>query len=250
MGSATPQAQTIGAMASLLEGGPSVYVAKGAQISGGRGDAFVRIDPDEHTRRQHCGLGAITQLWMLDVLMNLPFGERVSVTSLDSSEQWALDRVPVGTVERDGRWVIRLCRPVTEITAVVFWGQRLQTLLKRAAPFTRVAQRMVVLDSMPPNFDEIVWEASYQGTGVWSACTSGATELVAAEPVRHRYFTAARWHVYECAYRAWLNAPRVPAQSNQADRVGSTPRELGRIQRPSETDLDHGSCRRLRSAPR
>jgi hypothetical protein len=250
MGSPAQQDQVIGAMSSLLDGAPAVYVSKGAQITGGRGDAFVRVDVGEHERRQSCGLGAITQLWMLDVLMNLPLGEPVSISGLDSSEQWTLDRLPGGAVQREGRWVIRLCRPVTEIAAVVVRGQRLQPLLKQAAPFTRVAQRMVVLDSVPENFDEVAWEACYQGTGVWSATSAGVTEHVAAEPVQHRYYTAARWRVNERAYRAWLRNQPAPVPSSPADRVESRQPELGRSVRRSQTPADHGNCQQLRSAPR
>lgn len=214
-GAADTQA-LISAMGVLLEGGASTFVIDGARISGGRGDAFVRVDEDEYQRRQASGQPALTQLWMLDVLMNLPLHLPVRTSDLSSDEQWVLDRVPAGALCRDGHWVTRLCRPVADISAVVFWGQRLQLLLKKAAPFTRVAAQMVVLDAEPPNFADIAWQASFQGTGVWCNSSTGGTELVAAQPVRHTYYTAARWHVNEHAYRAWMATTRAPGPSNPA----------------------------------
>ncbi|WP_147377946.1 hypothetical protein [Mycobacteroides abscessus] len=208
------QDRAIDAMSSLLEGAPTVFVPDGARISGGRGDAFVRIDWAEHERRQQAGLEAITQLWHLDLLMNLPPGEPVAADSLTADEQWCLERIPAGAIERDGRWAIRRCQPVTTVAAVVVWGTQLQKLLKSAAPFARVAQRMVVLDAMPSQFDQIAWEARYHGTGVWVATDSEASELIAPEPVRPRYYTPARWRVNEYAYRAWLTTQRQPVPAS------------------------------------
>lgn len=147
--------------------------------------------------------------------MDLPLGEPVSIESLSDSEKWALDRVPRGAVDRDGRWVIRVCRPVSEVAAVVAWGQRLEPLLKQIAPFTRVAQRMVVLDRVPVGFEEVAWQARYEGVGVWTANGNGVSELVAAEPVRPRRYPPARWHVNEYAYRSWLTAQLALASSNR-----------------------------------
>lgn len=217
--------RAIDAMSSLLEGAPSVYVPGGARITGGRADAFVRIDWAEHQRRQRAGLHgaglkAMTQLWVLDLLMNLPLGEPVAAESLSSDEQWVLARMPAGALDRDGRWVIRRCRPVAEITAVVVWGRHLPAVLRQTEPFTRVAQRMAVLDRVPADFDDIAWQARYHGTGVWAATGEAVTELVAAEPVRHRYYKPARWKANEYAYRAWLTAAAPePVHSSQGCRA-------------------------------
>ncbi|SKF51121.1 Uncharacterised protein [Mycobacteroides abscessus subsp. abscessus] len=202
-------------MGSLLEGEPSVYVPDGARITGGRGDAFVQIDWAEHERRKRTGLTAITQLWYLDLLMNLPLDEPVDTASLTRDEQWCLDRVPAGAIEHDGRWAVRRCKPVCTITAIVLWGSELKPLLKRAAPFGRVAPRLLVLDRVPQDFDQIAWQARYYGTGVWAASGSDVLELVAAEPVRPRYYKPARWKVNEYAYRAWLMALKTPAPASQ-----------------------------------
>ena len=207
--------RAVGAISSLLEGAPSVYVPDGAHITGGRADAFVCIDWAEHERRQQTGLKAITQLWHLDLLMNLPLDEPVAVESLSSDERWCLDRIPRGAIECDGRWAIRRCKPAAAIAAVVVWGKELGPLLKRADPFTQVAQRMVVLDHVPHNFDQIAWQASFLGTGVWAATDNEVTELIPADPVRHRYYKPARWKVNEYAYRAWLTDQRKPAPASQ-----------------------------------
>ncbi|SKU61507.1 hypothetical protein [Mycobacteroides abscessus] len=195
--------RAISAMGSLLDGTP-VYVPRGAQITNGRGDAFVHIDWTEHQRRQQVGLKAITQLWHLDLLMNLPLDQPVDAGSLTADEKWCLERIPAGAIERDGNWAIRRCKPVISIAAVIGWGPQLQKLLRSVAPFARVAQRMVVLDRIPTNFDEISWEASYDGVGVWLATDNESTELISPEPVRPRYYTPARWKANEHAYRAWL----------------------------------------------
>lgn len=236
-------------MSILLDGDPAAYVCDGARITGGRGDAFVRIDEAEHQRRRQTGLGAITQLWMLDALMNLPLGQPVSVDGLTESEQWVLDRLPAGAAQRDGRWITRVCRPVSEIAAVVMWSPQWQGVLSRIAPFTRVAQRMIVLEQVPSDFEQLAWQARYQGTGVWAATANGATELVRAEPVQHRYFKPARWQVYESAYRAWLMTQPGPAPSSPDDPDGSARPKSGQSVQRSEPDPGHGSSPRLRPAP-
>lgn len=245
----TDRGPILGAMASLLGGDPAVYVAEAARITGGRADAFVRIDAGEHARRCAGGLGAITQMWMLDVLMNLPLDQPVRVADLDADERWALDRIPAAAVRRDGAWVTRLCRPVAEIAAVVVWGRRLQPLLKRTAPFTRVAPRMIVLDQVPADFDEIAWQACFQGTGVWSVADGRAVELVVAEPVRHRYYTPGRWQVNESAYRAWFRAQPTPAPSSPEDPAESAPPGSGQCLPRSASGPVRGSGQQLRSAP-
>ncbi|WP_052619111.1 hypothetical protein [Mycobacteroides abscessus] len=201
--------QLIDAMGVLLEGAPAVFVPDAARISGGRADAFVRIDAAEHERRCQVRLEAVTPLWKLDLMLNLPFGEPVAVQSLNSDELWTLERMPKGTVQRGEGTVTRVCRPVAEVAAVVARGVSLPKLLAQVAPFKRVAQRMLVLDAVPGDFDEIGWQAKFHGVGVWALTGSEAVELIAADPFKFRYYTGARWRVSEYAYRAWLDAQRV-----------------------------------------
>lgn len=251
MTEASRRGRVIDAMQVLLDGdGPSFFVAGGARISGGRGDALIRIDVAEHARRQRCGSGAITELWQLDVLMNLPYGQPVPISALDDAERWALDRMPDGAVRREHDWVVRTCAPVAQIVAVVVWGRQLETLLKRVAPFTSVAPCAVVLDPVPRNFDVIAWQASFQGTGVWTASEVGAREHLPAGPVRIRHRTAARWHIEEYAYAQWVTTQRALAPSSSADHVGSALRASDRDGHGPATDPTLDSSRQLRSAPR
>lgn len=201
--------QLIDAMGVLLEGAPAVFVPNAARITGGRADAFVRIDAAEHERRRQEKLKAVTPLWKLDLMLNLPFGEPVAVQSLDSDERWTLERMPKGTVQRGEGTVTRVCRPVAEVAAVVASGASLPKLLAQVAPFKRAAQRMVALDAIPDDFDEIGWQAKFHGVGVWALTGSEAVELIAADTFKLRYYTGARWRVSEYAYRAWLDAQRV-----------------------------------------
>lgn len=206
-------------MSVLLEGEPSVYVPDGARITGGRADAFVRIDRAEHERRCDTKLKAVTQLWHLDMLMNLPLDEPVAVSSLTGDERWCLDHMPAGAIERDGSWAIRRCKPVATITAVVLWGAELRQLLTRLAPFARVAPRMIVLDHVPKDLDQVAWEACYEGAGVWVATATEATELIVPAAQRPRSCTPGRWKANEYAYKAWLTMQKQSAHASPGYRV-------------------------------
>lgn len=199
----------IDAMAPVVDGEPSVYVPGGARmLTQGRADAFIRIDPAEHARRQSAGMTAVTQLWMASTLMNLPLGEAIPLDSLARDEQWAIDRLPRGAIARDATTVTRLCRPVSTIATVVLWHDHLPTALTRLAPFHRVATRILVMTAIPTDFDQIAWQASYQGVGVWTLTARGAAEVIPAEPYTPRYYRPARWVITDYAYRTWLTASK------------------------------------------
>jgi hypothetical protein len=215
--------RVIGAMSALIEGEPATYVASAGRITGGRADAFVRIDEAEHARRQACGMGAVPDLAVLNLLMDLPLGQPVDASSLTVSETWALQRTPVGAVMRDGRWVVRVGRPVADVVAVVAWGRKFNTLLNRVAPFSRLAARMVVLERVPADFDEIGWQARYLGTGVWTYTGGRASELIRADPVRPQYYKPARWRFTEYAYRAWLVSSAAMRATTRGSRVELAP---------------------------
>jgi hypothetical protein len=220
--------RVVGAMSTLIEGEPASYVPSAGRITGGRADAFVRVDAVEDARRQACGMGAVPDLAVLNLLMNLPFDQPVDTSSLTESEAWALQRTPAGAVIRDGRWVIGVSRPVAEVVAVVAWGRKLDALLNRVAAFGRLATRMVVLERIPPDFDETCWQASYLGTGVWAHEGNRARELVRAETVRPRYYKPSRWRFTEYAYRAWLGSIAATQATNPGNRAELAPSASGR----------------------
>ncbi|CPT91622.1 Uncharacterised protein [Mycobacteroides abscessus] len=216
--------RVINAIGSLFDGDPCDYVTGGARITGGRADAFIRVDSNEHRRRQALGLGAVPHLGVLDLLMDLPLGEPIRIGSLNESERWALDRVPPGVVALEGQWVTRVCRPVADVVAAVMWGGRLESLLRRISVFSAACQRIVVLDRMPRRLEDIAWQAQLSGTGVWVRSHDDVIELIRPEPVALRYFKAARWRFGEYGYRAWLTAKPLPMpDTSRGYLAGSAP---------------------------
>ena len=216
------------AIGELLPSGNWGLVPDGARLCGQRADAFVRIDPEEHTRRAAAGLGAITHLGALDAMMNCPLQQRIPIAELSESELWALRRVPRGGVEWHERWVMRQCRPVAEVAAVVAWGSQLIPMVKRLGVFGAACSRVAVLDRLPKDFDAVAWRATVSGTGVWLSDRNGAVELIAAEPKVPRYFKAARWRFQEYAYQGWLATPDGARSTNWDSHGGSMTAESDR----------------------
>ena len=184
-------------------------VPRAAEVSGGRGDAVVRLDLVEHHRRRAAGLGAVTDLSVLNALMNLPLNAAVPCADLGPSTRTLLDRAPAGCLQwpQGGQQVRRLVRPVARIPLVIVPAKTWRPGLRRAAAFEPFATRVVLLAQAPRRggVESIAWEADVAGVGLWITIPDGPPqEIVAPQRWVEHYVKPAGWRFTERAYAAWL----------------------------------------------
>ena len=222
-----------------LETSGCVVVPEGARLSGKTAGALVRICAHEHRRRQAASLGALTDLALLDVLMNMPIGEALPRSVLSPDEQDVLNRAPRGVVELRGPSIVRIADRPVEVDAVIASGSSWRQLVRGLAAFGGVAQRIAVLDTEPLDVRDLMWEAEATGVGVWLSRADGPIEVLAPEVFTPTYVKPARWRFQEYAYRelfkstsqpAWWNAP-----SGRRSHTG-----FGECDQPEVTTLQFG----------
>jgi len=179
-------------------------VEGGACLSGERADAVIDLDPAEHRRRQQAGLGALTDLTLLKVCMGLPLHAAVRLIDLPQLDQALISRAPAGVFEMHRGLVSRRITSVVAVPAVTLTGNDWVSLLGRAAAFSGVSQRIVVMAAAPAKLSERLWEAQLEGVGVWLRDGDDLVELLAPEVFVPRLVKPARWRFLERAYSAWL----------------------------------------------
>jgi hypothetical protein len=186
-------------------------VAGGARAAGAAGEALVAWDHAEQARRRQAGLGAITSLWLLDAVMNLPLGTPVRASDLSETTWNDLLGAPAGVVKIEGAWVTRLLTPPLTVVAAAVRGKGWRRPLQRVGRFTPFAQRLLILDTPPAS--QLMWEAAVAGVGVWVIKDHHLVVVCAPEPFKRRYWKPAGWRFAERAYAAWLSARHLPESS-------------------------------------
>lgn len=195
----------VASASSSASGGPVVPGA--ARLAGAVASAVVVVDGSEHDRRSACGLGAVTSLPLLDALMCMPYGIGVRAADVGDSVAAAVRSAPEW-LQWDGPVVRRVVVPAAEVALVVVESARWADALGRAAVFSSVAPRGVLLDRAAIR-DSRLWEADAAGIGVWARDADGTVDkLVAPGPFVQRYFKPAGWRFRERAYGAWLTSTR------------------------------------------
>lgn len=185
-------------------------VAGGAVAAGARADALVEVDVDEGERRANAGARSVHSLPLLDALINLPLMCPVDAAGLGERDLRILQAAPSGCVDFRGDKVIRTLRVPVTVAAALVVGLRWRDALARAAAFTPLSQRIVVLPYAPD--PAVVWEAQVAGAGVWVDRGDGVLiAVVEPEPFVPRYFKAAGWRFAERAYQG-LDRQTVPTR--------------------------------------
>lgn len=192
---------------AVVSGSVSV-IAGGALAVGVLGDAVVAHNHVEQARRRQAGLGAVTSLWLLDAVMNLPPDVPVRVADLSEGTWASLRSAPDGVVAVDGGWVTRLLSPPLTVVAAVVRGTGWRRPLQRVGRFTPFAQRLLLLERTPPA--RMLWEADIAGVGVWTFLGDQFIEIFPPEPFVRRYWKPAGWRFAERAYAASLRPNHLP----------------------------------------
>lgn len=190
-------------------------VVDGARAAGGQGDAIVRLNNEEHARRQRAGVGALTDLYLLDQLMTLPLGHEVRINDI-ANDRSLLTRQPPGVIDMSTRGIRRLAVPPLEVRLVIVRSSRWRDGLRKAAAFEPFTQRVLLLPSALRNLSTVLWEADLLGVGVWTGTVDEPEQHLAPAPWHRQYVKAAGWRFAERAYAAWLKAMNRQAWSDAA----------------------------------
>jgi len=161
-----------------------------------------RLDDGEAARRHRAGAGNLCLADVLELLLGLPVGMPVPVTSLTRRETAALKLAPPGAVSvRDGEVVRHAVAPVRVELAVVA-GSSWRHGLEKAGRFAPFCARAVALRRHPRDLAEVELQAGFYGVGVIVIDDQSTEVLVPPAPFRRCRWTAAGWRFLEEVYRA------------------------------------------------
>ena len=160
-----------------------------------------RLDREEHERWRRLGLGGVVDAGQLELMLGLPVGLPVPVTSLTNLERVRLRKASTAAVSVvDGYAVRQAVAPVVAEQAVVptrSWRSGL-AVATRFAPF---CARAVLLRKLPADVDELMERAAFYGVGVIRAAGDDLQTFVQPRAFRRMRFTAAGWQFAEDIYQ-------------------------------------------------
>ena len=174
-------------------------------LDGARMLVALELDPDEHRRRLDARVGAITSTALLHGLWLLPAGGAVHAAALPDRKVQSLRAEPY-VARQCGSSFERTYSPPGVVRAVGFAGRCVESAVLRAARFTPIFQRFVLLDDDDLEIPlRVEWEAREWGVGIVALGRGHRTKQVvpAAEAVVG-IPSVYRWWVAELAYRRFL----------------------------------------------
>lgn len=205
-----------------------IWVTDGARLSGAVAHAWVTVDPLEHERRAKAGLGAVTDLALLDLFLTLPRELPVPSALLCTEEQDQLRRAPQGcwTGTPNGDIVRLLQRPCT-VELVVVDSDRWSTGLGTARRFAAAAPVVVRIPSSVRVDSSMLWGAQLLGIGVWQAEGADHRVLVDPDAPPNAVVKAAMWRFEEGAYRGLLTDARGSHSAQRGPGTAPDPTAAG-----------------------
>lgn len=159
----------------------------------------------EHERRKQSDIGAITSTALLHGLWLLSPHAPTPVGMLPEIKVQRLRAAPHTAVETDTGFE-RTYSPPGVLRCVTFRGRSVERAVTRAARFTPIMQRFVVIDeSQQPVASPTECIAREWGVGIIALHCEGSPEvLVPASPVETGIPSVYRWWVAELAYERYL----------------------------------------------
>ncbi|MGD9794568.1 MAG: hypothetical protein AB7V43_13910 [Acidimicrobiia bacterium] len=162
------------------------------------------LDPVEHRRRSHLGVGALTSTELLHGLWLLPSHVPVPLSAVPPSKVERL-RAAAHSVNETGCGFERLYSPPGIVRSVAFVGRNAERLVQRAIRFTPIFQRVaVVADSPQPLSSRVECTAREWAVGIIEVDAGAATVAIAAGPAETGVPSVYRWWMAELAYESWL----------------------------------------------
>ena len=183
-----------------LVGGPVVrFSIDGLPMTG----AF-ELYRDEHERRQGAGVGAITCRALLHGLWLLPPGGSTPLSMLPDVKVQRLQAAPHVAIETNGGFV-RSYEPPGVLRSLAFYGKDLKRSVERAARFTPIVQRFVLVEEQQIVHPSVDWFAREWGVGIIRLRQGSSPRvLVPASPAEVGIPSVYRWWVAELAYERFL----------------------------------------------
>ncbi|MEV6427227.1 hypothetical protein [Nocardia sp. NPDC051463] len=155
---------------------------------------------DEVARRAALGLGAVTQMDLLDALMGLPAGLPVPVGDLTDRERRIIRRAPAGVVDVSaGQCTRRVVAPVSAQFVVVA-SRSWKEGLRSAGQFAPFCSRAMLLRSVPEDLDDARVQASFFGIGICVFTSVGLRMLVDPQPYVRQRHSCGQWWFAEKLY--------------------------------------------------
>lgn len=162
---------------------------------------FHRLDRVEHERRVAADAGWLDDFRPLEMLMNLPVGERVPRASLGANLQPEIRRLPKGCAEIDRQSVTRLAVRPLRVDLVVAQAKSFRPGLHAASQFAPFSRRAMLLPKVPRGVEEKLFEADFYGVGVLVQNGDVVRMLLEPAPWRALRHTSAGWRFAEEVYR-------------------------------------------------
>lgn len=166
-----------------------------------------RVNPAEVRRRRDVSCGAITSIGILRTLAVLPVGVTVPRDWFCPDALRSIEAAPNGAVDAGIGGITRLLAPVTVPLLAVAEAPRWTVALDRAARFAPFCQRVIAVEDVPRDWDNLVFEAQLYGIGV---LLRGELVVQPAPFVDGRY-SPQRWQFAERVFRRHLEHGDVSA---------------------------------------
>ena len=181
-------------------------IRRGAQAAGSTAEAIALVDSDEHGRRAHAGLGAVTSLGLLDVLLDFPLYAPVRMCDVGLRSEPTVRRAPSGVFECNDASVTRVLSPPATVVAALLLGTSWRRMMAEVSSFTPFCQQIMLLEHAPRALGSLIWEAEVSGIGVWVRDGDHVVEILRPRIFRRRRWKAAGWRFQERAYATWLRS--------------------------------------------
>lgn len=179
-------------------------------VLGARAVLCFELHPQEAGRREQAGLGAVTDIDVLDLFLGLPLGAPVGRKALSGRERRALAKTPAGCVETAPATVTRRARPPLTVALAIVTAHSWRRGLEHAGRFAPFCTRAVLLDRPPRDLATACAEADFYGVGLLVTTGPDVEVLVPPEPHRPGRVAARNWWSAEEAYRAHLAGAVTP----------------------------------------
>nr|WP_252883957.1 hypothetical protein [Streptomyces sp. HB202] len=159
-----------------------------------------RCDAVEHKRRAAAGMAPLTRPDVLDLLMGLPEGEAVPVSTLSGPERRALKAMPKGAVIQSKRTVTRQVVQPLRVDLAIVPGRGWESAMEKAELFTPFCARAVLVERPLRRKDDAMLQADFYGIGLLALAGNELDVLVPPRAFVKRRHTVAGWKFLEDMY--------------------------------------------------
>ena len=167
-----------------------------------------RPNTAEITRRRAAGLGGVTNLGWLDLLMDLPAGLPVPLGRTDLR---TLRRLPKGCLEITAHDVVRQLTKPLDVEVAITIRPRFRQGLAHAGRFAPYCTRVLALTGTPRNLTNAAIEADFWRIGLIINAATDPEVIVAPEPFVTQRHTPAAWAFAEDIYHQIAAVAGLPA---------------------------------------